>query len=95
MLNEMTKHEAALESFAVAAWQEAEGRDTSAAWFRVYEHLIAVQAYLSRLHFDPLAKMASDLKVLAVLRGEMCPDYAHQMAFKAKSNPLPLTQYAF
>jgi len=95
MLNEMMKHEAALESFAVTAWREAESEDSSTAWFRVYEQLFAVQAYLSRLHFEPLVKIASDLKVLAVLRGEMSPDYAHQTAFKAKSNPLPLMQYAF
>jgi len=54
-----------------------------------------VQAYLSNLRLEPLAKLASDLKVLAVLRGEMCPDYAHQPPFKAQSNSLPLMQYAF
>lgn len=95
MLNEKMEHEAALESFVVTAWQEAESQANSTAWFRVYEHLLAVQAYLSRLRLEPLAKLASDLKVLAVLRGEMCPDYADQAAFKAKSNPLPLMQYAF
>lgn len=95
MLNEMMNHEAALETFVVKAWREAESQGDSTGWFRVYEHLLAVQAYLSNLRLEPLAKLASDLKVLAVLRGEMCPDYAHQPAFKAKSNSLPLMQCAF
>ena len=89
MLNQMTKHEEALESFAVTTWKEAESNGDSTAWFRAYEHLFAVQTYLACLRLDPLAKIASDLKVMAGLRGEMCPDYASQASFAAKSSSLP------
>lgn len=95
MLNEKMGHEAALESFVVAAWQEADSRDTSTAWFRVYEQLVALQAYLSRLHLEPLARTANDLKVLAILRGEMCPDYAPPTAFRGKPAAIPQMHYAF
>lgn len=89
MLNEMMKHEEALESFAVAAWKEAESRGNSAAWFRACEHLFAVQAYLSCLRLNSLANMASDLKLLAGVRGEMCPDCSKQAPFKTRSASLP------
>jgi hypothetical protein len=39
--------------------------------------------------------MASDLKVLAVLRGEMCPDYSEQRPFKARATPFPHMLHAF
>ncbi len=95
MLNEMMKHEEALESFAVAAWKEAESRGDSAAWFCAYEHLFAVQAYLSCLRLHPLANMASDLKLLAGMRGEMCPDCSKQAPFKTRSASLPYMLRAF
>lgn len=95
MLNQMMNHEAALESFVVKAWREAESQGDSTGWFRVYEHLLAVQTFLASLRLDSLAKLASDLKVLAVLRGEMCPDYSEQRPFKARATPFPHVLHAF
>jgi len=89
MLNEMMKHEEALETFVVTTWKEAESHGDSAAWFCAYEHLFAVQAYLSCLRLNSLANMASDLMVLAGMRGEMCPDYVKQAPFKTRSTSLP------
>lgn len=89
MLNTMKKFEDALESFVVTTWREAESHGDSAAWFSAYEHLFAVQAFLSCLHLNALAHMASDLKVLAGMRGEMCPDYAKQAPFNPRSTSLP------